>query len=53
MDELQIQIESVLNDLSEQIVQFFEQDMLEVANTLMDQYIKLAPHAIERFSLEA
>lgn len=53
MDELQIQLETVLSELKEQIIQFFEQDMLDVANTLMEQYIKLAPKTVERYSLEA
>ena len=53
MDQLQIQLESVLDELKEQIIQFFEQDMLDVANTLMEQYAKLAPNYFERYSLEA
>lgn len=53
MDQLQIQLETVLGELKEQIIQFFEQDMLDVANTLMEQYVKLAPNYFERYSLEA
>jgi len=53
MDKLQIQLETVLGELKEQIIQFFEQDMLDVANTLMEQYTKLAPNYFERYSLEA
>ncbi len=53
MDQFQIQLETVLGELKEQIIQFFEQDMLDVANTLMEQYAKLAPNYSERYSLEA
>ncbi len=53
MDADKIQLLSVLNSLKEQIIQFFEQDLLDVANSLMDQYIKLAPYITERYSLEA
>jgi|LSQX01.1.fsa_nt_gb tetratricopeptide (TPR) repeat protein len=53
MDKLQQQLESVLVTLREQIIQFFEQNFLEAAHSLMVQYAKLAPYTVERYSLES
>ncbi len=43
----------VLGGLRQQIVALFEQDQLDEAKFFMEQYIKLAPRAVERYSLEA
>ncbi|NMB35507.1 MAG: hypothetical protein GX989_04355 [Firmicutes bacterium] len=53
MDELQIKVDAVLSELKEQIIQFFEQGNLDDAGFLLEQYVKLAPTAIERYTLEA
>ena len=53
MESLEQQLESVLITLREQIIQFFEQDLLDAANSLQAQYVKLPPNYFERYSLEA
>lgn len=43
----------VLDGLQEQITTLVEEDRLEVADLFLQEYIELAPEAVERFALEA
>ena len=55
MKELQLRekVEAVLDELRKQIVVLAESERTEDANFFLEQYIKLAPEAVERYSLEA
>lgn len=53
MNELQTKLELVLGELRDQIIDFVETDRLKDADFFLEQYIKLSPDSIERYSLEA
>ena len=53
MDELQEKVSLILKDLTDQMIDFASQGQFEVAYLLMEQYIKLSPHSIDRYCLEA
>lgn len=53
MDELQIKASAILKELTDQIMDFAHQGQFTAAHLLMDQYIKLSPHSIDRYSVEA
>jgi len=53
MDELQEKVSLILKDLTDQMIDFASQGQFEVAHLLMEQYIKLSPHSIDRYCLEA
>ncbi len=53
VDELQMKVSLILDELSKQIISLAGQDKLADALFFLDQYVKLAPTSVERYSLEA
>ena len=53
LEELQSKLEMMLGELRDQIIEFTETDRVDDAKFFLEQYIKLAPTTVERFSLEA
>lgn len=53
MNKLQANLEIILDEMMEHIITFVETDRLDDANFLLDQYVKLSPTSVERYSLEA
>lgn len=53
LDDLKTKMDSILLELSNHIINFTEAGNFQEAELMMDQYIKLSPNSIERYSLEA
>lgn len=53
MNDTQKQVQAILNELKQQIIYLVDQGQLDNVDFFMEQYIKLAPNTIERYSLEA
>ncbi len=53
MNDTQKQVQAILNELKQQIIYLVDQGQLDNVDFFIEQYIKLVPHSIGRYSLEA